>query len=58
MTQKSVNHRRLHELYSYIANLAYTAAMFHVLDTAVIRSMDHTLWPENPWLFFESRLVT
>jgi hypothetical protein len=46
MTQISVNHIRLHEL--CIANLACTADMFKVLDTAVIRSMDHNLWPENP----------
>jgi hypothetical protein len=32
-------------------NLAYTAGIFQVLEAVVIRSMDHTLWPENPCFF-------
>lgn len=46
MTQKSVYHRRLNEW--YVANMAYIEDLFQVLDTAVIRSMDLTLWPEHP----------
>jgi hypothetical protein len=35
------------------ATLVCTAGTFQLLDTTVIRSMDHTLWPENPWFFLK-----